>query len=177
MAITAVGAVIYRPFQGFGDPGLPDSYWVAVGEIEGDVSGGSRILQFEFKNATQGLTTEAFSLEQFSFFDALNTVHTWAAQTGNMDFIPGAPADAIWNVGGGTIVGEVSATIDKTQLALPAYLGAPREPDAAAFLEVRTDNANLSVLNVVAQGFHWSGAAFMTQGGPRRPLGSIYGHG
>lgn len=175
MSIIGVGTVVYRPFPGYTAPGLPSGFWLGVGEVEGDLSGGDRILNFNLKTAGEGLATRVFTLEQLTITSLETTARNVEMQTGNMDFINGLPADAIWVATGILAVGRTQAALDQQTLKLPAFLGNPRSTALAAFLSISIANANLIALLATAQGYTWDGRAILEPGGPQRPLNGIYG--
>jgi len=169
--------VVYRPFTSQGDPTLPDQMWVAGGSVEGDGSGGDRIVVLEFKGAGVALATAAFSLEYVTVTSLAPTARTLEIVSSNMDFILGLPANNQYL--GFADLEDLSANqaiMAQDKLKLPAYLGIPRSTALAATLTFTTANENLISLVVHASGYRWGGAAFLAPGGPRRPANSIYGN-
>jgi len=176
MSIASTDAqIVYRPFTGYDDPRLPRAFWVGVGSVEGDASGGQRTVQLNFKEAAPGLVTEAYSLEQLTVVSLETTNRALEVQTGNMDFIPGLPSDAIWLARLTLEAGETQSIMQQGDLKLPAFLGQPRLQTAAAFLLFNAPNVNLVTLIVHAQGYKWDGGALLHPGGPQRPPTGIYG--
>lgn len=177
MSITGTDSqVVYRPWTGHPEDNLPDAFWIGIGSVEGDVSGGSRIVNIELKPAGNPLVTTIFSLEQLSVTSAELTAGEVRVQTVNMDFLLGQPADAIWSrmILLGATATQTSSIAGDHEMR-PALLGQPRSAALAAFLQFSITNTNLISMDVVAQGYRWGGAALLVPGGPRRPPGSIYG--
>jgi len=158
------------------DPGLPESAWRAFGRVTGDASGGFMALQLDFQKAGLPLSARMWSLEMLSM-NTTNALATISINANNLGEVLGAAPFS----GTGYALQMIGAdglgqNIQGRDLAfLPWFMGAPRQPGVAAGLSWITANVNLGTVDVWARGFVWGPRSQTIQGGPRRPVGSVFG--
>jgi len=176
MSVIVVIEPDFEFWQTGADPGLPEAAWRSFGRITGNASGGFMLLQVDFQKANLPLSSRMWSLEMLAMSTtiALPNVGVQASNLG--EFLGAAPfastGYALQLVG----ADGLNANIQGRDLAfLPWFMGAPRQLGVAAGVSFVTSNVNLGVLDVWARGFVWGPRSQVTQGGPRRPVGSVFG--
>ena len=182
MVVQGTFRVDVRPYTGYEDPSLPIGAWVAQGGIAGDASGGDLFMTFNFASDDDAQVTELYNLEQM----AIDTTNAASVETAMMDVLNmdqlsfNRPlTDARYAIRlEDTISGFGVALrgIDGTP-PLPIWLGAPSRVEGPKGLRFQFDNLDLQLYSIILQGYIWGPRSVLAPGGPRRPVGGLYGHG
>lgn len=167
-------------FRGHDDPALPAGIWWGSGTIVGDASGGQQFIRFLFGEEGEPLSGDIFNLEQMSSINSTSSLRNAFLCTVGMAPAPGLPAfDRIWHVPYqdlGSGLGN-SAFGEQALRVLPLFLGSRRGgAEAVGALDIGTANLTASdSVSVSVMGYRWTGRSVMTEGGPQRPLRSLFG--
>lgn len=178
MTVSAEFRVDVRPYSGYDDPSLPIAAWISQGGLAGDVSGGSIFMDFLFQRADDAQVTELFNLEQLSVDTSAESPSTFMLSTLTMDNLaPNRPASPQkWK---GDTSSVVSASSSATPLfnvtILPLWLGAPNKVEGNGGLRLQTVNTNGVLVAATLQGYMWGPRSVLAPGGPRRPVGGLFG--
>lgn len=179
MAVAQTFRVDVRPYSGYADPSLPVAAWIAQAGIAGDASGGNLFIDFLFQPSDDEQISELFNLEQLSIDTTAAADHAGLMATINMDSLaPNRPASTqMWRVliqGSGLGV----AAIDIGQFSvLPLWLGSPSKTEGNGGLRFEFANVDLRLFAVTIQGYMWGPRSVLAAGGPRRPVGGLFGRG
>jgi len=178
MAVTANFRVDIRPYSGYSDPSLPIASWVAQGGIAGDASGGTIFMNFLFQRDEDAQISELFNLEQIAFDTSTEAVVDVQLDTRNMDTLaPNRPlTDQRWmfSTDGVAATGSSALRLDQS-LLLPIWLGSPNRVEGESGLRFQTNNIDLLLLLATLQGYMWGPRSVLANGGPRRPVGGLFG--
>ena len=180
MSVGFSERVDIRPYSGYSDPSLPIGAWVAQAGRAGDATGGTINLDFLFKLDENPQTSELFSLEQMSIdiTSVLGVHQEGSIETFGMDTL--APnrdlSNQKWHFSLKAFNTSTAMELDKSQI-LPLWLGAPNRIEGDSGLRLFFVNTNLILYQVILQGYMWGPRAVMAPGGPRRPVGGLFGAG
>ena len=178
MSVQASFRVDVRPYSGYAEPSFPIGAWIAQGGLAGDASGGNLTFDFLFQRDDDALVTELYSLEQISIDSTASANHSGNMQTIRMDQLaPNRPASpSIW---GFFLVARVTgAALDLEESnILPLWLGAPNLDEGGKGLRFTFANVDLRLFAITIQGYMWGPRSVLASGGPRRPVGGLFGNG
>jgi len=157
------------------DPGQPEAVWRSSGRVTGDATGGFQALQLDFQKATEPLSARMWSLESIAarFDGSADALEVSATNLGEV--LNAAP-----NTGSGFAVQFLPSGIDEHLVGrdlafLPWFLGAPRQRATAAGMFFAINNVLGVILDIWVRGYVWGPRSQTIQGGPRRPVGSVFG--
>lgn len=167
-----------RPYSGYSDPGLPIASWIAQGGAAGDASGGFLFMEFHFQRDDDPLISEMFNLETMTVDTSASSQDLGTIQTLNMDnlslnrpvtdqlkrFVAQSSPAAF-----ATASMEIQASFD------PWWLGAPNRVEGDSGLRVKWVNTLNRLFLVTLGGYVWGPRSVLADGGPRRPVGNLYG--
>lgn len=158
------------------DPGLPEGVWRAFGRVTGDATGGTQLLQLDFQKSTQPLSARMWSLEMIAAATSVAVSNFGVSATNLGEVLGQAPFTGTGYSLSMVNSGGAGETIQGRDLAfLPWFLGAPRQKGVAAGLALFVGNALALTLDVWLRGFVWGPRSQTVNGGPRRPVGSVFG--
>lgn len=181
MVVVGEFRVDVRPYSGYEDPSLPIGAWVAQGGIAGDASGGDLFMIFSFARDDDAQVTELYNLEQV----AIDTTKATGSEAALMDVLNmdqlafNRPlTDARYAILlADTISGFGVALLEGGFAPLPIWLGAPSRVEGDKGLRFQFDNVDLQLYSIIIQGYIWGPRSVLAPGGPRRPVGGLFGHG
>ena len=169
-----------RPYTGYDDPGLPIAAWISQAGVVGNASGGTLNIDFLFQLDAQPLTTELYNLEQVSADTSAEAERQFSLETLNMDQLAlnreGSPQKWRSRVLAATGSGIAATELDGATI-LPLWLGAPNRAEGDSGIRMFWQNADLLLYAVTLQGYIWGPRSVMAAGGPRRPVGGLFGKG
>jgi len=170
-----------RPYTGYGDPSLPIATWIAQAGAVGDASGGVLNMTFPFQRDDDAQISELFNLETIAADTSTSVGREAILESFNMDTLaPNRPAsNKFWrfrlNDASG-ISGFAAMDMDVAN-TLPFWLGSPNRVEGDSGLRVRFANIDLLLYAVDLQGYIWGPRSVLADGGPRRPVGGLFGRG
>lgn len=173
MSIIVATAVRRREWGGEEDPRLPIGMWFNSLFLAGDATGGFAEVDFVFQFAAAPTRDgNLYNLEQLTIRTNTEVSDFGLLRTEGMGEVDLELAYSVrFNAGPGT--GFSGGTL--TELRTPVFLGSQIvQGDTAAF-DVAISNVNLRQMRVVAEGYIWGSRSRSVLGGPRRPVGSLYG--
>lgn len=178
MTAATLVDVRYRQERGWDDPGYPIGIWRAGAIVNGDASGGLRVVQVNLRTFTGLPIGNAWSLEHITAFDTEptpknlmltvsgveaaidGTRHSWVVPM----VLPNAEANTMLGPDG--------------QGGLPLFLGVAISPLAAAAVLFTLANDDGENLSVTCEGYFWSPRSVLkAPGGFRRPVDGMFGVG
>jgi len=167
-----------RPYSGYRDPGLPIASWIAQAGSVGDASGGVVIQDFFVQLDGAPHISELYNLEQISVDTSSGTVRDVVIETRQMDILaPNRRASPQkWKLVSSGVLGNTNITA--TQLLnsmLPLWLGSPNRDEGDAGLRLTWTNIDLLLYAATLQGYIWGPRSVLAEGGPRRPVGGLFG--
>jgi len=174
----------HRPFRGSDDPGLPAGIWIVQSSVLGDAGGGVLTLDILFKDGSLPVPESSFlySLEQLSLFTSANLQQRGSMNPSNWDEItPGATGTTatIFRLTLNEMDGVNGAAWGGEMAGRPGYigwfLGQVRKNTTNTIVRFQVDNVVANSLGVKAEGYYWGPRSVNAEGGPRRPVGSLYG--
>lgn len=174
MSVTADLEVSYYPFPGYADPSLPAGAWAGAQSVEGDLSGGSRIVDLIFSPAGQPLSSRMYSLEQVSVSDERNNTQAGTLQSLALGKAGALNFDALFmtvDMIAGVSFGSISAKDDAWR---SWWLGRSNRNSIAAGLRFTVSNSDGDIIIFAAQGYWWDARSLQAPGGPRRPVGGLF---
>lgn len=178
MSVSGDFRVDIRPYSGYEDPSLPIASWVAQGGIAGDASGGTIFMNFLFQRDEDAQISELFNLEQIQFDASAETVRGIQLDARNMDTLaPNRPlTDQRWMFNSDNIpaTGSAALNLDRSTM-LPIWLGAPNRVEGESGIRLQFFNADLVLFLATLQGYMWGPRSVLANGGPRRPVGGLFG--
>jgi len=176
MPITSSIDVTMRRFQGYADPRFPIGQWSRQEVVVGTGDGGDLTLNFVFHQPAAGINPNLYSLERFFAIDTSGSANVLGLRTINMDE-PGGPDTGLWAVALEMVVTEggyqALRPSDLSGLA-GTFLGRTSNQAATASLTIELDNILGNRLTVGAGGYVWDTRSIMADGGPCRPIPSLY---
>ena len=177
MVVTADFRVDVRPYSGYSNPSLPIASWIAEGGVVGDASGGSVFMNFLFQPDGQANVSEMYNLEQLAMDSSGDATRQMTLQTLGMDQLSvNRPAtDRRWMFEVDNVTQVAIGALNIRSTMLPLWLGAPNRDEGDAGLRFVTQNVDLLFLFVSIQGYMWGPRSVMAEGGPQRPVGSLFG--
>ena len=168
-----------RPYTGYDDPSLPIAAWISQGGVAGDASGGVLTMTFLFQRDDDARVTELFNLEQISIDTDANADDEFLLRTVNMDNLaqnrPASPQ--MWSLIVEGIPSVNMAALRDRSPALPLWIGAPNQDEGDVGLRIQVTNTDLRLYAVTLQGYMWGPRSVLAPGGPRRPVGGLFGTG
>lgn len=177
MSVVDQEPVRIRRYNGYLDPRYPLGTWFARGDVTGDATAGSAVVDLVFTNALAPiLNSNMYSVEQLSLFDTENVATTYRMDAINFEGptagFPLIHRYALRLVGedvgtGGVLLGESLAM-------LPMFLGAQSQQGTTSALSVRRLNTDTIVTTFEAEGYYWSPRSVLVDGGPQRPPTGLY---
>ena len=178
MSVVADFRVDIRPYSAYDDPGLPVASWIAEAGSVGDASGGIVRQDYLFHRDDGNQVSELFSIEQMAVDTTRVATVDVILATESMDSLAAnRPAtNQKWtfqciNVG---VLGGNVADFEGNNL-LPLWLGAPNRVEGDSGISFTFINVDLILYFTSVQGYMWGPRAMMAPGGPRRPVGGLYG--
>lgn len=178
MTAAAFADVRYRQERGWDNPGYPIGVWRAQQIVNGDASGGIRVVQVNLK-AFGGLPPgNAWSLERIAAFDTEPTPKNLMMTIAGVDaeifggrfswvvplVLPNAEANTMMGPDG--------------QGGLPLFLGVASSAQASATVLFTLANDDGENLTVMCEGYFWSPRSVLVgSGGFRRPVDGMFGVG
>lgn len=178
MSVAISEPISVLPWQGHQDPALPSGTWVADMSVTGDGSGGAVALAAVLSTTSLDVPgNRLWSLDAFNFSNLDNLARNGQLLISGftMNITQAGAIARRWTLD--TIAGNAQGNMDPTELVfLPVFLG--RQNNALALAQVIftfTTNADTVVYNAFFGGYFWAPAARAAPGGPRRPLGHIWG--
>lgn len=178
MSVIQRAAVQPRMWRGFDDPGLPVGVYISLGLGIGDVSGGTLLIEHQFKQANDPASTRLYNIEQLSAFSTDNTPAPGFLVAVGFEQLPTANVTvqrwqfALLDDGGGF------GTMPFTALrGFPIFIGQSTPNfDTLAAVNVGIANPGAGIVfQSVIQGFIWEPRAAQSEGGLRRPNERLYG--
>lgn len=165
-----------RRFQGYADPRFPIGQWSRQEVVTGTGDGGDITLNFVFHHPSAGINPNLYSLERFFAVDTSGSAGVLGLRTINMDE-PGAGDTGLW-----AVALEMLVTEGGYQAVRPSdisglvgtFLGRTSNQAATSSLTVEHDNVLGNILTVGVGGFVWDTRSVMADGGPCRPIPSLY---
>jgi len=179
MAVLVTFRVDVRPYTAYDDPSLPIAAWVAQGGVAGDASGGFVIMTFQFQSDDNPQISELFNLEMISMDTSASAAIQAMFETVAMDTLaPNRPGSSQrWHMNTvATSVGTSALSMEESNI-LPLWLGSPSRVEGLGGLRITTPNVDLLLYAVTLQGYIWGPRSVLAQGGPRRPVGGLFGKG
>jgi len=177
VTLTQVRSAEIQRWNAFAEPAFPAGHWMAHLTIAHDASGGEVIAQIDFQTATAELSSRMFNLENLA---VTNLTAAGALpiriETRNLETFQ---RNATFDHGFALIMVDDASSgrgIEPRDMAfLPWFLGAPREANVAAGLDLRISNNGVGDrTTVVARGYFWEPRSTRAPGGPQRPPTSLY---
>lgn len=178
MSIISIVRPKFRTWSGQGGA-YPLATWFLRGGVTGDASGGSRIVQIDFRAGTVPPNGLLWSLEELTAQDSQNTSKSGFAASFNNDVDPATGIGTIFGViflleaVGPSTVARM-APDDQTFFRLGHFLGRQNTPGVAAGIQVTLANVNGATITMGAGGYVWDRIANSVRGGPLRPLEGQY---
>jgi len=169
--LSTNGVIVYRPFRGYDDPGLPRGTWLAVASVTGDGSGGIRRAIVLVSPAAHD--SRFYSLEQVSLFEGRNTdIDAMVSAEGFDDTPIGTKTNAVAVQG----VADGAAAAGFTRDSLPRrFLGQQGRTTAQTVIQADIGNADGIVFVAAFEGYWWDPEAVNApNGGIRRPQDGLY---
>lgn len=159
------------------DPGLPEQAWRATGRLTGDATGGLMTLQLDVQKSTEPLSARMWSLE-FLAVGLSTVVSTIDLTSSNLGEVLGlAPLVGMgYALETQGVPGGRESILPRDLTFLPWFLGAPRQKGVQAGINLALSNLNAAVVDVWMKGYVWGPRSQTAEGGPRRPLGSVFGN-
>ena len=178
MSVTAAFRVDIRPYSAYDDPGLPVAAWIAQAGIAGDASGGTVLIDFDFQLEAQPVS-ELYNLEQLAIDTDDSSAVDIMMQTQGMDQLaqtrPASPQK--WSMTTDGVLGADSAVrLQDAKVGLPIWLGSPNNIDSNGTLRFIFLNSDGRLYAITAQGYMWGPRSILAPGGPRRPVGGLFGN-
>jgi len=174
----SVRAAIFPFLVSSGDPALPNAWWSADVEATGDASGGENTLDVIFSEAGSA-DDQLWSVEQFADqHDIITSLDRLFIPSNQRNLLnPGTPiTSTVKGVSGGGILARTGWE-GRDLMFLPYFMGGP--PGARTGLRLFARwvvlNTNFVAYRVHAWGYRWGSQAYAAPGGPRRPIGSVFG--
>lgn len=180
MSVSVDFRVDIRPYTAYEDPSFPIAAWIAQGGLAGDASGGTVFMFFRFQLDEDAQISELFNLEQISFDVTSATNRDFLLETVNMDTLSqnrrASPQRWQFITEGITTLAEGATELLKGSI-LPVWLGTPNREEGDAGLRILSANIDLMLYAATLQGYMWGPRAILAPGGPRRPVGGLFGRG
>lgn len=178
MAVSGEFRVDVRPYSGYEDPSLPIAAWIAQGGLAGDASGGNILFDFIFQSTDGPQISELFNLKQISTDVSSSAANRdWTMVTVGMDALAPnrqASPQSFQSFMSAGSPGTASTELQPGSI-LPIWLGAPNRDEGIGGLRFTTNNVNLLLYAITIQGYMWGPRSVLAQGGPRRPVGGLFG--
>lgn len=179
MSIAASVDVRHLPFRGTSDPSLPNEVWVADAFVTGDASGGDQAVNTVLTQASD-IDESFWSLEQLALqIDrdvALGGVVKFANQRNYAD--PASPRTSTVTMAGAGGVQGTTSFLGRDHTLTPYFMG--QGPAVVTglqlFIILATANVDTLAMRSHLWGYRWGAGCMDTPTGPRRPLGSVFGH-
>jgi len=174
MTIIAVADFTSRKERGWDHPGYPIGTWQAEGQVVGDASGGTRIVQMDLAKAftPPGL---AFSLEWLTAADLAGIANVMRLAIIAFDADFASTRNYVFPL---TVASGVTSafSVGTRDLPRPIFLGISASAIAAAVLSWSLANLNTEVLTVHAGGYFWNPRSVaQLPGGYLRPPDGMFG--
>lgn len=178
MTVASAVIVQFQRYSGYRDPRLPMGTWFGFDFVTGDASGGFAAAAISFQDpSTLRLSSALISVEEVSLG------HNQGA-----DIIPflqavnfSGPTDVPLDHSIAIEVNDTGVAGESHQLArsggrnfLPWFLGSQRVPTVAASLVATFVNVDTRIFHIQAQGYWWDARSVLIDGGPQRPVSSLF---
>jgi len=180
MSVSIFFRVDTRPYSAYRDPSLPIAAYIAQGGVAGNASGGEVLMAFRFQGAeTDARVSQMYNLEQLSIDTTDGTGRAVRIDTINMDAL--APArqasPQMWQTTLVAFPGSLGSGLVLPATQLPIWLGAPAVDPASGDGAIRFTFANVDLIlyAITIQGYIWSPRSVLAEGGPQRPVRSLFG--
>jgi len=175
MTVSNSAFILYRPFQGYRDPGLPSGTWFATNAVAGDASGGFRNLTMLFRGSNQPLNNVFYSVERLYVLDLANSTLPGEFFASNFDDVQGSGGvfNMIADIESGPTFGGLRPDAQQA-INRGHFLGRGRAIGNASDLSFRTNNSDTDIVSVALGGYWWSNRVMGVEGGPRRPVEGLY---
>lgn len=168
-----------RPYSGYNDPSLPIASWISQAGAAGDATGGIFNMGFFFQLDGDAQISELFNLEQLSFDTSNTNDREVIIETVAMDTLaanrPASPQKWQFRIEGASSTGAAALSLGST--LLPLWLGSPNRDEGDSGLRITTANVDLLLYAATLQGYVWGPRSVLAEGGPRRPVGGLFGRG
>jgi len=176
MTVFDTAQVVFYEFPGHADPGLPIGAWAAQGNVTGDASAGSRILDVVFAPSTQPRNSLMYSLEQLSVLDESNTSSVIEVSTVNLGQAASTDFSQAWaaNMVADTAGVNANLLAADAQFFRGLFLGRSSGQSVGVLLRIGADNIDTEDIIVHAEGYMWGVRSLNAPGGPRRPVSGLY---
>jgi len=178
VSVQASFRVDVRPYSGSDDPSLPIAAWIGQAGQVGNGSGGNVIFSFLFQRDDDALVTESYNLEQLAVDTTSPTDVGGRMETLRMDQLSlnRTASPQIWTF---LTVGRVGVSALQLQDSniLPLWLGAPNLDEGDKGIRFQFSNIDLRLYAITIQGYMWGPRSVLAPGGPRRPVGGLFGNG
>ena len=178
MSVFTTFRLDVRPYSGYNDPSLPIAAWIAQGSLVGDASGGT--LTFAFRIQTDGdpQISELYNLEALQYDTSNEAIQDVILSTRNMDSLSSFRAvfDQRWvfQTEGAAATNRSAGRLDRGTI-LPLWFGSPNRDEGDADIRLETVNNDLRLYLATLQGYMWGPRSVLAEGGPRRPVGGLFG--
>lgn len=180
MSVAFSFRVDYRPYSGYRDPSLPIGAWTSQAGAVGNASGGIITLDFLFQRDGDPLVTELFNLEQLAVDTSSEAVREFIMTTISMDNLSPSrlASPQIWHfqTNGAPGLGQSAVSLE-TGTMLPLWFGPPNREEGDSGIRLQTQNVDLVFYAITFQGYIWGPRSILAEGGPRRPVGGLFGKG
>jgi len=178
VAVAGEFRVDVRPYSAYDDPSLPVAAWIGQGGIAGDASGGNVQMTFLFQRSDDAQISELFNLEQLAADTTAGGNHSGQMETVAMDTLApnrlGSPE--IWGLSFVSSFGRAALEMNDVSV-LPLWLGSPNREEGNGGIRFTFANVDLRLFAVRIQGYMWGPRSVLASGGPRRPVGGLFGRG
>jgi len=166
-------------FNGSIDPALPIGLWLSDVFVTGDASGGVEANDHILTEPHDPPDDTLYSLEQVAFqLDTDTSVEGTVLILNQRNLVdPATPIVSTFSMTTRTGAGDGrSGPLGSDAGWLPYFIGQPPATTTQQlFIRVQTTNTDTVALRSHLWGYLWDPGAYQAPGGPRRPLGSVFG--
>lgn len=178
MAVTADFRLTFLPFRQGGGP-LPAGIWTAQGSVVGDASGGDAFVNFNVVELTEPFTALMLTVEQIELTDddSGNTKSVLLEATGFEEHDPDANRNVLFHFRQSAGPTGATAMFSEDTLKKPIFLGrCDRTSGQDSRIRLIWNNVTTIRFRAALFGYFWTPEAMNSQGGPVRPLGTLFGN-
>lgn len=173
MTVANTEPIFFRRFNGHVDPALPEGWWFGSVSVTGDGTGGIASLSLALAPVSDALNSRIFSLEQLSVSSTATAGANVRFQGTNL--VGPGPVNLDMFFGAAMVVSDASVISAEALNALPLFLGSAADRAQQASYSAVLPNSDMVVFDFEAQGYWWGPRSVLVDGGPQRPLRSVYG--